>query len=70
LMGSGPAGVGWVAKSVKVAVELELDYRLVVVGDVIVYRGKVGMVEVNSVELLCDGREVKRNDGKRNGGGD
>jgi hypothetical protein len=34
------------------------------------YRGKVGMVEVNSVELQGGGWEVKRDDGKRDGGGD
>jgi hypothetical protein len=34
------------------------------------YRGKVETVEVNSVELLGDGWEVKHNDGKHDGGGD
>ncbi len=34
------------------------------------YHGKVGAVEVNSVELLVDGWEVKRNDGKHNCGRD
>ncbi len=34
------------------------------------YRGKIGTVEVNSVELLSDGWEVKSNDGKCDGGGD
>ncbi len=34
------------------------------------YCGKIGMVEVNSVELLGDGWEVKCDNGKRNGGGD
>jgi hypothetical protein len=35
-MRSGPAGVDWVTKSVKGVVELELDYRLVVVCEVVV----------------------------------
>jgi hypothetical protein len=35
-MRSGPAGVDWVTKSVKGVVELELDYSLVVVGEVVV----------------------------------
>ncbi len=34
------------------------------------YRGKIRTVEINSVELLGDGWEVKRDYGKRNGGGD
>ncbi len=32
----GPVGVDWVTKSVKGVVELELDYCLVVVGEVVV----------------------------------
>ena len=35
-MRSGPAGIDWVTKSVKGVVELELDYHLVVVGEVVV----------------------------------
>ena len=35
-MRSGPAGVDWVTKSVKGVVELELDYILVVIGEVVV----------------------------------
>ncbi len=34
------------------------------------YHGKIGMVGVNSVQLLSDGWELKRDDGKRDGGGD
>jgi hypothetical protein len=35
-MRSGPAGVDWVTESVKGVVKLELDYCLVVVGEVVV----------------------------------
>ncbi len=34
------------------------------------YPGKIGTVGVNSVELLGDGWEVKRDNGKHNDGGD
>jgi hypothetical protein len=35
-MRGGPAGIDWVAKSIKGVVELELDYCLVIVGEVVV----------------------------------
>ncbi len=35
-MRSRPAGVDWVTKSVRGVIELELDYHLVVVGEVVV----------------------------------
>jgi hypothetical protein len=61
-------------KSIKGKVELELDCCLVIVVRLLsrlsCYRGKVGAVEINSVELLVDGWEVKCYYGKRNRGGD
>ena len=71
--GKGWTGdIGW--KSIKLMVGLILGCWLVIVGEgggngYPVTVGIVVEVEVDSIELLFDGWELKRDDGKRNRGG-